>query len=115
MEWVAAGVALVVGLLIGFIFERMRLGPAYRNKEQLLHEAKVEADNLRKSSELEIKEELLRRKENLNKELAKDREELRDVERKLDKRDAGLSELDNQIKAKEKMLQTTQNRLSEKT
>ena len=115
MEWIAAGVALVVGLLIGFIFERMRLGPAYRNKEQLLHEAKVEADNLRKTSELEIKEELLRRKEGLNKELAKDREELRDVERKLDKRDAGLSELDNQIKAKEKMLQTTQNRLAEKT
>ena len=115
MEWIAAGVALVVGVLVGLFFERMRLGPAYRNKEQLLHEAKVEADNLRKTSELEIKEELLRRKENLNKELAKDREELRDVERKLDKRDAGLSELDNQIKAKEKMLQTTQNRLAEKT
>ncbi len=115
MEWIAAGVALGVGLLIGLFFERMRLGPAYRDKEQLLHEAKVEADTLRKTGELEIKEELLRRKEGLNKELAKDREDLRDVERKLDKRESGLNELDNQIKAKEKMLQTTQNRLSEKT
>ncbi|MFO1005273.1 MAG: ribonuclease Y [Planctomycetaceae bacterium] len=114
MVWIAAGVAGVVGLLIGLFFERMRLGPAYRTKDQLIHEAKVEADNLRKTRELEIKEELLKRKDDLNKELNKTREELRDFERKLDKREAGLSELDNQIKAKEKMLQTTQNRLAEK-
>ena len=114
MDWIFAIAGIVIGLLVGLFFERMRLGPAYRNKEQLLHEAKVEADNLRKTGELEIKEDLLRRKEDLNKELSHVREELRDVERKLDKRESGLNELDNQIKSKEKMLQTTQNRLAEK-
>jgi ribonuclease Y len=115
MEWIAAGVVgLLVGAVVGFFFDRMRLGPAYRDKDQLLQEAKAEAENIRKKSELDSKEELLRRKDDLNKELNKTREELRDVERKLDKRESGLNELDNQIKQKERMLQTQQSRLTEK-
>lgn len=114
MVWIAAGVALVVGVVVGVFFDRLRLGPAYRTKEQLLTEAKNEADNIRKKSELDSKEELLRRKDDLNRELNKSREELRNVERALDKRESGLNEIDGQIKQKERMLQTQQNRLTEK-
>jgi uncharacterized membrane-anchored protein YhcB (DUF1043 family) len=71
MVWIAAGVALVIGTVIGIFFDRMRLGPAYRDKDQLLQEAKAEAENIRKKSELDSKEELLRRKDDINKELNK--------------------------------------------
>ena len=114
MEWIAAGVATVVGLLIGLFFERMRLGPAYRNKEQLLYEAKVEADNLRKTGELEIKEDLLSPQGRPEQRVEQDTRRAAGLRTQARQARSGLGELDNQIKAKEKMLQTTQNRLSEK-
>lgn len=47
-EVIAGGVALVAGLLIGFAFERVRLGAGYRSKQQIIEDAEREANSLKK-------------------------------------------------------------------
>ncbi len=115
MDYVAAVLGgLVVGALVGFFFDRLRMGAAYRTRDQLMEHAKTDADNFRKTRELEIKEELLKRREDLEKDLRKVRNELHEFERKLDKRESDLAQQQAEFQKKEKMLQTTQNRLTER-
>ncbi|MCA8982136.1 MAG: ribonuclease Y [Planctomycetaceae bacterium] len=112
--YIAAGVTLVVGLLAGLAFERVRLGAGYRTKEQLIDDARREAESLRKEGEIQAKEEVLKRREELEQELKSQRNELRDQERKLDKRESSLEDLQENISKRERMLESTQNRLTER-
>jgi ribonuclease Y len=112
---IGAVIGLIAGAAAGFFFERLRLGDAYRTREQLLHDAEREADNLRKTRELEAKEELLRRREAMEQELDQARDELREQERRLDKREAQVDERLEDHRKKEKMLEATQNRLAERS
>jgi ribonuclease Y len=115
MDYVAAVLGgLVVGALVGLFFDRLRMGAAYRTRDQLMEHAKTDADNFRKTKELEIKEDLLKRREDLETDLRKVRNELHEFERKLDKRESDLGQQQSEFQKKEKMLQTTQNRLSER-
>lgn len=111
---IAGGFALVIGLLAGFAFERVRLGAAYRTKEQLIEDARREAESLRKDGELQAKEEVLKRREELEKELNKFRQDLRDQERKLDKRESTLEDLQQGVNKRERMIESMQTRLTER-
>ncbi|MEZ5950648.1 MAG: Rnase Y domain-containing protein [Planctomycetaceae bacterium] len=111
--YIAAGVTLVVGLLAGLAFERVRLGAGYRTKEQLIDDARREAGAC-KEGEIQAKEEVLKRREELEQELKSQRNELRDQERKLDKRESSLEDLQENISKRERMLESTQNRLTER-
>ncbi len=113
--YLTAGISLLVGLILGWVADRLRRGSAYQTRDQIIEEARREADNLRKTSELEAKEELLQRRENLEKELNKVRDELREHERSLDRREVKLDEQESAIEKKEQMLQSMQQRLTERT
>jgi ribonuclease Y len=113
--YVAALLGLVIGGLVGFFFERLRLGSAYRDRDQIVEDAKREAENVRKSSALEAKEELLKRREELEKELHALRDKLHNEQRQLDRRETKLEELQDGIVKKEQMLQTQQQRLADRT
>ncbi len=63
--YIAGGVAIVIGLVIGFFIDRIRLGAGYRTSDQLIQDAKREAEAIRKNGELEAKEEVLKRREQL--------------------------------------------------
>jgi ribonuclease Y len=89
---VAAVVALVVGLGIGWFLERQIRGAAFQKRDEILAQAQRDADNVRKAQELAGKEELLSRREELEKELNHARDELRDQERRLDRRETTLDE-----------------------
>lgn len=116
MGYVAAALAgIAAGALIGFFMDRLRMGAAYRTRDQLMDSAKTDADNFRKEKELEIKEQLLKRREDLENELRKVRNELHEQERRIDKRESDVNQLQNEFSKKEKMLQTQQNRLVERT
>ena len=66
MEYlVGAVIGLLAGLGAGYTLNRLILGTAYRSRDGILKDAEREADTLRKSKELEIKEELLHRREEL--------------------------------------------------
>lgn len=112
--YIAAGVALVVGLLVGFAFERVRLGAGYRSRDQIIEEARREAESLRKDGELQAKEVVLKRREELERENSKLRDELREQERKLDKREATMEDLQEDVNKRERMVESMQNRLTER-
>ena len=55
--YVAAGIALVGGGAIGFFIDRLRMGGAYRTRDELLKDAEKEAETLSRTKEIELKEE----------------------------------------------------------
>ena len=115
MEYlVGAVIGLLAGLGAGYTLNRLILGTAYRSRDGILKDAEREADTLRKSKELEIKEELLHRREELERELNSARDGLRDDERKLVKRETQLEEEQENLRKRERMIETAQNRLADK-
>jgi len=115
MEYaITAGVALLVGGVIGLFIDRARLGPAYRNSEELIKDAEREAENLKRNSELEAKEEFLKRREQLETELDAVREKLRKQERVLDKEESRQLEQAGNLKKREKMVEQSQQRITDR-
>ncbi|MGE0374499.1 MAG: ribonuclease Y [Planctomycetaceae bacterium] len=114
MEYVFGAIALVLGAAIGYVLDRLLKGSAYRTRDQIVEDAQRDAENLRKTREIEAKEELLKRREELDGELNTLREKLRQEERKLDKREASLDEMKTDIRKKEGMLQTMQKRVADR-
>ena len=76
--------------------------------------AKQEAENRRREGELQIKELMLKQQEESEKELRKIRGELHERERLLDKRQDALEEQAEQVRKQEKIVETTQRKLTEK-
>ncbi len=114
MDFISAGIGLALGAAIGFFADRLRMGSAYRNRDELIKDAEREAENLRRTKELEAKENFLRRREELDKELEQLRDKLRGEERKLDKRESMLNEQVGNLTKREKMVEQTQHRLTER-
>ena len=108
-------VALGVGVGAGYMFERMRQGAAYRTHGEILKQAEVESGNLRRAQELAAKEELFKHRESMERELQKSRDDLRDLERKLDRREIVINEQQDDIGKKERMLELTQHKLTDRS
>ncbi len=115
MEYAVVGlVALVLGAAVGFYFERVRRGAAYQDRDAIIAQAQREADNLKRTEEIAAKEIVLKRREELDREMNKVRNELRDVERQLDKRENSLKEQTDDLGKKERFLQSNQTKLAER-
>jgi|694.fasta_scaffold20632_6 ribonuclease Y len=110
-----AVVTAVVGGVVGWLAERLLRGAAYQGRAQILEQARVEADSLLKSRELGAKEELLKRREEIEKELGTLREGLRDQEKRLERRDALVTEQLQDLGKKERLLELKQKKLTEET
>jgi ribonucrease Y len=108
-------IALLVGAGAGYMFDRVRQGAAYRTHGEILKQAEVEATNYRKAQELAAKEELFKHRETMERELQKSRDDLRELERKLDRRDIQLNEQQDDIGKKERMLELTQHKLTDRS
>ncbi|MCA9057019.1 MAG: ribonuclease Y [Planctomycetaceae bacterium] len=105
----------VVGLAVGFFVDRLIKGSAYKTRDEIVRQAERDADNLMKDQELKIKEEMLKRREELDAKLEESRDQMRERERELDKRESHLGEQQDAFRKKEKMLQTTQQKLTDRT
>jgi len=115
MEYAITGlVALVLGGAVGFYFERMRRGAAFQDRDAIIAQARREADNLKRTEEIAAKEIVLKRREELEREINKTRDEVRDFERQLDKRESSLKEQQDDLVKKERFLQTNQAKLAER-
>ncbi len=110
---VFVGIALGVG--VGLMVDRVLRGAAYQSRDEILAQARRDGENLLKSQELSAKEELITRREQLEAELTRIREELRDQERRLDRRETALGDQQQDIVKKERMLEQTQRKLAERT
>src|SRR5262249_28856152 len=87
----AALVGLVVGGVAGYLFvrrqDRISLNSARNKSNDIIAQARKEAENTVKEAELKAKDELFKKREDFNREVEKGRGELRDQERRLEKRE----------------------------
>jgi ribonuclease Y len=112
---------LLLGLILGAIATaggltvnaRLKARTARGLAEQLLGDARREAETIRKEADLLSKEEALRRREAMDAEIDQSRRELRDQEKRLEKRADLLDQKLDIINKKEREFESVQRYLSE--
>src|ERR1700757_5175862 len=96
MEYVVGGLAgLLVGLAVGgagcYVWGRRResqnLHSAEIRSKELISQAEKNAENILKESELKAKDEFFKKREEFNREADKTRNEQKDQERRLEKKE----------------------------
>ncbi len=95
------------------LYARSKAKTAWALSEDILHNAKREAETIRKEADLTSKEESLRRKEAVDREIDAARKEIRDQERRLDKRGDLLDQKLEHINRKEREFESVQRFLAE--
>ncbi|NOX54354.1 MAG: ribonuclease Y [Planctomycetes bacterium] len=111
---IIAVVALGLGALVGYVVDRIRLGATFQRRDEIIRQAEREAENIRKAEELAAKEALLKRREELEAEIGRTREELRAQQKQLDQREAKIEQREQDFAKKERMLEVTQKKLAER-
>jgi ribonuclease Y len=112
----------VMGILIGilgfFTFQRIQRAKNRENlkrqAEMIIEEAHKEAEKIKQKGELEAKTEYLRRNEQFEKEAAETRNELRETERRLTKREDNLERKTEAINSRERNLDLASKKLTER-
>ncbi|VAX38962.1 Ribonuclease Y [hydrothermal vent metagenome] len=105
-------IGVLLGGAIGFFFDRLQKGAAYKNRDEILQQANRDAENLLKSKELEAKEILLKRREEIDNELNIGKDKLRKEESQLDKKETLITDQNRAIQQKEQLLEIQQNKLN---
>jgi len=117
VDWIVALVALAAGLIIGWAvtfllvrrFEFGRISEhrdrAHTEAARIVDAARVDSESLKRSAELEAKEEILRAKESWEKELTKRRAEVERTERRLDDREGLLDRKYSMLDEKHEQLE----------
>ena len=110
--------AALVGGIAGYggarILDRFRLTNAQTRVAEITAQARKEADNIRKESELRTKDDLIQKREEFNREVEKARAELRDQERRVEKREDSLEQKHQLLLKKERSLDNGQRKLHER-
>jgi len=115
-ELVGAIVVLVAaagGVVVAAILLSKRTRVARSATEQILAQARREAEALIKEAKVEAKEEAIQAREAFGKEAAKTRDELRERERSVVKREDTLDSKMGTLAAKEKTVETVERRVSD--
>lgn len=111
---VALMLAVPLGYLLARLQDRTRLSSAQAKVSEINAQAQRDAENLVKSAELKAKEEILRKQEEFKNATEKERDELRDQERRLEKREDVLDQKHQAQLKKEKLLEGNQRKLAER-
>jgi ribonuclease Y len=110
--------AVAAGLLVGYVvarsLDRFRRINVQSQIADLTAQAKREAENIRKDSELKAKDELFKKREEFNHELEQARSEIREQERRLEKREDVLDQKHQAQLKKDRMLEHGQRKLNER-
>ncbi len=110
----SAVMAAVLAFLLVRLLDRLRRKDAESEAQEIVRKAKQEVENRRREAELEIKEVLIEQQAENEKELRRIRGELHERERLLDKRQDALEEQAEQIRKQEKIVESTQRKLTER-
>ena len=113
--YIAAAIGGVVGVVVGFLIDRLMKGSAYKTRDEIVKQAERDAENYKRDKEIELKEEILKQREQLEQKLEQQREAVRERERDIDKREVQLQEQNNDFNKKEQMLQGTQQKLADRS
>lgn len=105
---------IAIGAVVALVVNRLMGNDAKSKAARLLDQAKLDGENLIKTAELEKKEKLLQLQSKFDAEQNQQREELRNRETQLERREQLLKQNTDDLKNKEKLVESTQRKLSEK-
>ncbi len=111
---IGLGIGVAVALALAVLYQMVLTNNAKAKADLIVKDAEREAESKIKESELAIKERQLAAKEKAEVEFNQTRNELRDFERKLDKRQNKLDQTALDLKKQEGFVENTQNRLTAK-
>jgi len=106
--------AVLLTFVLVKLLDRLRRRDAESEAREIVHKAEEEVANRHREAELEIKELALRQQAESEQELRRLRGELHERERLLDKRQDALEEQAEQIRKQEKIVESTQRKLTER-
>lgn len=107
-------VGLLVGFIIAFILNNLRVRKAARMAEDLINQAKKEIDKLKRDAAIEQKEEAHKLKMDLDKEVREKKEELKQSEQRLLQREASIDKRDELYQKREATLDEREEKISER-
>ncbi len=111
---VVCGTPAILTFTIIKLLDYLRRKDAETEAQMIIERARQEADNHRRQVELELKEQALQYKAEAEKELRRIREDLHNRERLLDKRQDALEQQSEQLRKQERIVESTQRKLTEK-
>lgn len=111
---ISAVIAIALTIIVVKLLDRLRRKDAETEARNILDRAELDASNRRREAELEIKERALQEKTKTEAELGKIRDELRERERLLDKRQETIEQQADDLRKQERIVENTQRRLSER-
>jgi ribonuclease Y len=118
MEMVYYSLAAVAGLAAGYALARwqdhIRLTSARSSRDEIINQARLEAENLKKDAELKAKDLLLKEREKVNKDIEQKHSEIREQERRVEKREDLLEQKHQAQVKKERELDHTKRKIVER-
>lgn len=114
MELLSTLTAAIAGIVVGALFNQVRLGAAYRDRDQILKETEKEAAAILKNGEVEAEKAALVRMREIESEAGAGREKLRDRERQIDRREAAVEEAAEAVSKRETLVESNQAKLAER-
>lgn len=108
---IAAVIALIVGLAVGFGLFRYVLTSMFNNK---MEEAAKEAEVIKEKKLLEVKEKFLTKKAELDKEVQQRNSKLAQQENKLKQREIGINQRQEELSRKKQELDSVQSKMANK-
>lgn len=106
-----AGIATMAGIL--YAQGRLRASAAQRAADEIRLQGAKDAENLKQKSLLDAREEALKEREKLLAEVDRSRNELREVERKLDKERAQVANKSDNLDKRERTLESFQRKAAD--
>jgi len=104
-------VGIVVAWVVGKVLGHQVLTEARRQAAQINKEAEGEAQNLKKQIELDARTDLAKRREEFEKETSKTRNELKDTDRRIAKREDNLDRKLDVLTTKERFLENLEQKV----
>ncbi|MCU0959368.1 MAG: ribonuclease Y [Pirellulaceae bacterium] len=111
---VSALIAATLTFIVVKLLDRLRKKDAESEARAILERAEREVANRHREAELEIKERALQQKAKTEEELGKLRDEMRERERLLDKRQELIEQQTEDLRKQERIVEGTQRRLTER-
>ncbi len=107
-------IGLVVGIIVMFIFNYIRGIKTAESVENILGNAKLEADKIKKDYLAEAKEEANQLSKKVEEEIREKKEEIKKTEQRLDSREESIDRRDQSLQNREALLEEKENNLINK-
>ena len=107
-------IGLLVGFIIAFIINNMKVTKASKEAEKIINQAKKDVEKIKRDAAIEQKEEAHKLKMDLDKEIREKKDELKQSEARLLQRESSMDKRDELYQKRESALDDREEKLSER-